>query len=159
TRLSFVSGHGERSIDDAAPEGLLELSRQLVKNNLNVERTPLDVPDPAQALAGCHAVAVVAPARPFSRAQEDALLVAWSRGTSMLLFLDPIVDSDAKIVPSGLARLTAELGVIEGNAFVLERDPQLRLPEGIGETFFARTKIHPITKSLSSSEARLDARL
>ena len=159
THICFVSGHGERSIDDAAPEGLLELSRQLRKNNLHVERVPLDVPDLTQALAGCQAIAVVGPSRSFSRPQEDALLSAWNKGTSMLLFLDPMVDGDAKIVSSGLSRLTAELGVIEGSAFILERDPQSRLPEGLGETFFAQPKTHPITRNLSTSEARLDARL
>ena len=102
---------------------------------------------------------MVGPSRSFSRTQEDALLSAWKRGTSMLLFLDPMVDGDAKIVASGLSRLTAELGVVEGSAFVLEHDPQSRLPEGLGETFFAQPKTHPITRNLSTSEARLDARL
>lgn len=88
SRICFVSGHGERSIDDAAPEGLLELSRELKKNNLHLERVPLDVPQPEQAIRDCDAVAVVGPARPFSRVHEDVLLDAWKRGINLLLFLD-----------------------------------------------------------------------
>lgn len=159
TRLCFVTGHGERSLDDAAPEGLASLGRQLRKNNLEVERVPLDVPEPQAALRGCEAIAVVGPARKWSAAHEKALEAAWRNGADLLLFLDPIIDREGRASASGLERLLADFGIEESAQLLLERDPEFRLPEGVGETFFAQVKTHPITQGLSSSAARLDARM
>lgn len=158
-RLCFTSGHGERSLDDAAPEGLIELRRRLSKSNLVPERVPLDIVDPGEALQGCDAIAVVGPSRPWPPVHERALLNAWENGTSLALFLDPIVDEHGKIIPWGLSSLTHALGASPEASFILETDPQMRLPSGLGESFFATPKAHSITQGLSNDQLRLDARV
>lgn len=158
-RLCFVTGHGERSLDDAAPEGLASLGRQLRKNNLEVERIPLDVPEPEHALRTCEAIAVVGSVRAWPKPHSEALQAAWQNGAELLLFLDPIIDQNGRPTDSGLKSLLNEMGVEESARLLLERNPEFRLPEGVGETFFAQVKTHTITQNLSSSAARLDARV
>jgi hypothetical protein len=158
SRVCFVTGHGERSIDDNAPEGLIELRRRLERSNVQTDRVPLDVPEPAQALSGCDVVAVVGSARTWPKAHSTVLLKHVKGGGQAALFLDPVVDHEGKIIDSGLGEVTRELGVIAEPAFVLETDPAHRLPNGLGEAFFAIPKTHPLTLGLSTDQARLDSR-
>lgn len=157
--LCFVTGHGELSIDDTSPEGLLELRRRLLRGNLRVERVPLDVPEPEEEIRSCDAIAVIGPERPWPALHTQALLRAFQRGAQIALFLDPIVDTDGLIVKSGLGELLVTLGVEETPRFILERSPEHRLPTGIGEIFFAEAKTHPITRGLSTEEVRTDTRI
>jgi hypothetical protein len=159
SRLCFVTGHGERSLDDAAPEGLVELSRRLGKSNLKSQRVPLDVADPKSALVGCDAICVVGPERPWPSVHGEALLDAWNAGSSLALFLDPIVGAEGQIVSSGLSKVIEAIGVQAESGFVVEEDSALRLPGGLGETFFATPRTHPITRGLSTEQMRLDARV
>lgn len=158
-KLCFVTGHGERSIDDAASEGLLELSKRLRSSNIDLERVPLDVPDPEGALSSCENIAVVGPERPWPEQHAAALKKRIESGVSLALFLDPIVDAQGYVAEPGLSDVLSMLEVETGQTFVLETDPKQRLPGGIGETFFAQPKPHPITRGLSTDEARVDARV
>ncbi len=156
-RVCFVTGHGERSIEDAGPDGLAELGRRLGQSNLEPVRVPLDVPEPTDELDGCGVVAVIAPERPFSEAHARVLEASLSHA-NLLLLLDPLVDADARLVDAGLGGLSRVLGVGFRPGFVIEHDADRRLPRGIGESFFANVATHPISRGLSTSEARLDAR-
>jgi hypothetical protein len=159
SRICFATGHGESSLDDAAPEGLIELRRLFTKSNVVAERVPVDVADPRQALKSCDAIAIVAPARPWPEDHEEALLSAWEDGASFALFLDPIVDERGRVLSWGLESLTQAFGIQANPRFVLERDPEMRLPSGLGETFFATPKAHSITRGLSTDSLRADARV
>lgn len=156
-RVCFVTGHGERSIEDAGPDGLAELGRRLGQSNLEPVRVPLDVPEPTDELDDCRVVAVIAPERPFSQAHAQLLETALSHA-NLLLLLDPLVDADARLGDAGLGGLSGLLGVGLRPGFVIEHDAERRLPRGIGESFFANVVTHPISRGLSTSEARLDAR-
>lgn len=158
-RICFVTGHGEKSIDDAADDGLLELRKSLEIANLEAIRTPLDVPRPETALADCPIVAVIGPGRPLPSAHEDALLSLARAGSSFLLFLDPIVGSNGTLEPSGLSRLVAHFGLDLPRGFVLERAAESRLPQGMGEAFLAQVVPHSITALLSTETARMDRRV
>ncbi len=158
-QLCFTTGHGELSVDDSAPEGLIELQRRLSHSNIEVKRVPLDIPDPARALDSCDAIAVVGPGRPWSQDEGRLLVEAFKKGAGLLLFIDPIVGESGDIMPSGLHEVFKAAGVISSSSFVLEKAPEQRLPAGIGEAFFAQPKTHPLTQGLSSESARLDARV
>jgi len=157
--VCFVTGHGEKSIDDGADDGLAELGKVLEVKNLEARRTPLDVPRPDLALRDCAVIAVVGPKAPVPGEHEKALLAAAERGASFLLLLDPIVDARGALAGSGLDTLTARFGVTVARGFVLERKPDQRLPQGIGEAFLAEIVPHPITSGLSSEDMRVDRRV
>lgn len=159
TSACFVTGHGELSIDDTSPEGLIELRRRLERGNVRVSKVALDVPEPEEALASCDALFVVGSERPWPSPHTGALLGAFQKGAQMALFLDPIVDSEGKIARSGLGELLDAMGIVETPTFILERSAAHRLPTGMGEIFFAEVNTHPITRGLSTEEARTDARV
>lgn len=156
--VCFVTGHGEKSLDDGADDGLLELRRSLELRNMEGRRTPLDVPRPDLALRDCNAVALIGPKAPVPKEHERALVAAADRGAHFLLLLDPIVDARGALAAAGLDELLGRLGVRLPRGFVLERKPEQRLPQGIGEAFLAEIVPHPITSGLSSEELRLDRR-
>lgn len=157
-RVCFLTGHGERSLDDAGNEGLNELDRRLEKSNLETERVPLDVPRPEQALRSCSVIALMGPERPLPREHVDALLAAWRDGANFALFVDPIVDGQGRFGDVGITRLLDVWQLSFDVGFVIETDPKRRLPRGIGEAFFTDVATHPLTRGLSTDEARLDAR-
>jgi hypothetical protein len=157
--VCFVTGHGEKSLDDAADDGLFEFGRMLEAKNLEGRRAPLDVPRPDLELRDCAVIALLGPKTPVPKEHEDALIAAANRAASFLLFLDPIVDARGALGNSGLDRLSELLGIRLPHGFVLERQPDRRLPQGIGEAFLADVAPHPITSSLSSEEMRLDRRV
>lgn len=156
--LCFVTGHGEKSLDDGADDGLLELRRSLDARNMEGQRTPLDVPRPDLALRDCDVVALVGPKAPVPPEHQRALLGALDRGAHFLLFLDPIVDANGALAASGLEEITLRFGVHLPRGFVLEQKSEQRLPQGIGEAFLAEVVPHPITSGLSSDDMRLDRR-
>jgi ABC-2 type transport system permease protein len=157
--VCFVTGHGEKSIDDGADDGLSELGKILDVKNLEARRTPLDVPRPDLALRDCAVIALVGPKAPVPGEHEKALLAAAEQGASFLLLLDPIVDARGALAGSGLEALTVRFGVTLARGFVLERKPEQRLPQGIGEAFLAEIVPHPVTSGLSSEDLRVDRRV
>ena len=156
-KVCFITGHGERSIDDESEEGLAELRRLLARNNFEVERSPMDIVDPATSLEGCEGLVLVAPNRPLPAEHVDVLTRAARSASALLLFIDPIVDSEAKVVSANLEGLSSLLGGTPRSAFVLEQDAGAHLPGTMGEVFFAKTKVHPTTQGLSTDSARTDA--
>ncbi|HSC86987.1 MAG TPA: GldG family protein [Polyangiaceae bacterium] len=156
--VCFVTGHGERSVEDVGPNGLAELGRRLAQSNLEVRRTPLDVPDPGRALADCDVVALIGPERPLPNEHTRALADAFARRANLLLLIDPLVDARTQLTSVGLEPLLQPLGVELRAGFVLERDPSSRLPRGMGEVFFAQVEPHAVTRGLTTDSERLDAR-
>lgn len=152
----FVTGHGEPSVDDLAPGGLRRLGEFLEANQVEVRRTPLDLPQPE--LDPCSLIAIVGPQRPVPK-EHTALLTARAKaGAGVLIAVDPLLDRQAQIISSGLEPLAREVGVLLEASFIIETDPELRAPTGLGEAFFAVTKTHPVTEGLSTDQSRLDAR-
>lgn len=158
-RACFVTGHAELSIDDHAPEGLLELRHRLERSNVEIQRIPMDVPEPQKALVGCDAVAIIGPGRAWPREHVEIAKEAHQAGTPFLVFLDPLVGGDGKTQSIGLGALLESMGAIAEPAFVLELEPSRRLPTGFGETFFAEPKLHRLTDGLTTESARMDSRV
>lgn len=151
----FTTGHQEMSIDDGGPTGLAELRYRLQKNNYDIESVDLAAPKLTRALDECAVVVVGGPEVPFAESASKRLEDYVRAGGSVLFALNPILDGDNRISPTGLESV-ARLGGIElSTDFVVERDERLRLPAGLGESFFATPREHAITRGLlKGNEAR-----
>lgn len=157
--LCFLTGHGEASLDDVSPNGLTQLVDVLRRSHIESKRTPLDLPAPEAELASCTALALVGPERPLPAMHAQLLERQLDAGKHLWLWLDPVVTEQSSLVDLGLGGLLARVGVSATAGFVLESDPSLRLPSGMGESFFVRSLNHPITQGLSTDAARFDARV
>ena len=157
-RACFVTGHGERSIFDESPEGLSELRRKLASSNIEPVRAQMDIPDAKSELSNCDALVIVAPNRPVSPGHAELLARKCDSAKSVLLFVDPIIDDRGQVIPSGLQPVARKAGAQLVAEFIIEEDPRLALPGSMGESFFALTKVHPVTQGLATQRSRLDAR-
>jgi hypothetical protein len=160
TRVCFVAGHGERSIDDESPEGLAELRRLLERSNAQTERVNLDVSEPLKALQNCESIVIAGPSRPLPANHVELITrVTQSQARALALFVDPIVGPRAQIRPAGLESLYQLAGARVEPSFVVEQDPSVILPSSLGEVFFAHAKVHPLTSGLTTEHSRMDARI
>ena len=162
-RICFTSGHGELSLEDGSSQGLGELRHRLERSNFDVDT--VDLAGPAgrarhggRHFTGCHLVVVAGPERTVPPGAARLLEEHVASGGNLLLLLNPVVDDDGRLRPSGLEGAARLAGIDIEAAFVIDPDPASRLPQGIGETFFARPKVHGITRGLALSEERVEAR-
>jgi hypothetical protein len=158
-KICFAAGFGALSVDDAGPHGLAELQHRLKRSNFDVDVVELEQPGlESRAFTGCSVAVLAGPERPVTDAVQRALSGYLEAGGNLLLLLPPAVDEDGRIEPSGLEPLTKRVGIVLDERFVIDPDPARRLPQGVGEAFFAEPKVHPITEGLARDEARIDAR-
>ncbi|HET9953807.1 MAG TPA: GldG family protein, partial [Polyangiaceae bacterium] len=101
-KVCFSRGHGELSLFDAGPDGMLELRERLTKNNYEVEERDLPGSQKQPGLEGCRLAIVAGPTRPFEPAAADAVTAAMRAGTSALLLLSAVAADDGSIASSGL---------------------------------------------------------
>ena len=148
TTICFSAGHQEISIDDGGPNGLGELRYRLEKNNYRVVTLDLGAPKPDVALDECRVVVVAGPQVEVPANVTSRLSKWFSGGGNVLVLANPILDEDNRIRPTGLEPLTRTAGIELNADFVVEQDDKLRLPTGLGESFFATPKEHAITAGL-----------
>lgn len=146
--VCFTHGHQEASSDDGGPQGLAELKFRIQKDNYTTRVVDLLSPAKDQTLKDCRVVIVAGPEVPFTPSAEKRLEEHLRRGGALLLLLNPVLDDSNRIRSSGLEALTAIAGIELGNDFVIERDPALRMPQGLGETYLAKPQEHSITAGL-----------
>lgn len=152
TLVCFTTGHQEISADDGGPRGLAELKFRIQKDNYTTKTVDLVSPDKAETLEGCRVVVVPGPDVVFTPPAEARLEAYFARGGNVLLLLNPVLDDGNRIRESGLSRLLAQAGIELGADFIVERDPQLRMPRGLGETYFTTPKSHDITAGLLNDD-------
>lgn len=152
TLVCFTTGHQEISADDGGPRGLAELKYRIQKDNYTTKSVDLVSPDKAESLEGCRVVVVPGPDQSFSLPATKRLETYFEHGGNLLLLLNPVLDDGNRIRESGLERVAALGGIEIGNDFIVERDPQLRMPQGLGETYFATPVPHDITAGLMSDD-------
>jgi hypothetical protein len=154
-RICFVSGHGEKRLDDGGARGLGELASRLKKNNYDADDVDTSAPNAKSPLDGCRVAAIVGPTQPFE-AEDVARIRSWFlAGGNVFLLSSPVPDSDKKrMLPLGLGPLTEAGGIHLEEAFVFELDPQRKLPGGFGEQFLAEPKMHEITQGLVGEKNR-----
>ncbi len=148
TKICFTQGHGEISSDDGGAQGLGELRFRLQKNNYEAIVVDLAQPERNQKLSECGLMLIAGPEQPFTKkaaARVDKYLVG---GGNVFLLVNPMLDDEIRIIPTGLEALARKGGIELGGDFVLERDGKHVLPIGIGESFFALPAPHAITRGL-----------
>jgi hypothetical protein len=156
TLICFTTGHQEISADDGGPRGLAELKYRIQKDNYTTKSVDLVSPDKNETLDGCRVVVVPGPDVAFTLPAAKRLETYFVAGGNLFLLLNPVLDDGNRIRETGLERLAEAGGIELGDDFVIERDPQLRLPQGLGETYFATPKPHDVTLGLfHDEEARL----
>lgn len=148
TKICFTAGHQEISTEDGGPNGLAELRFRLEKNNYEIVSVDLTAPSPTPKLEECQVVAVVGPEVRVGEKVAERLKQYFTGGGNLLLVSNPMLDEDNRIQPSGLEPVARAAGVELGNDFIIERAEGARLPQGMGESFFAMPKPHGITKGL-----------
>jgi hypothetical protein len=148
TLICFTTGHQEISADDGGPHGLAELKYRIQKDNYTTRSVDLVSPDKSQSLEGCRVVVVPGPDVSFTLPAAKRLEAFYAAGGNVLLLLNPVLDDGNRIRESGLERLAEAGGIELGGDFVIERDPELRLPQGLGETYYATPKQHDVTAGL-----------
>lgn len=149
TEVCFTTGHQEVSADDGGPQGLAELKFRIQKDNYESRTVDLASPSKTETLAGCQVVVVAGPEVPFAPSAAKRLVGHFDRGGSLLMLVNPMLDDSNRIRPTGLDPVTARGGISMSSDFILERDPELVLPQGLGETFFVTPKLHEITAGLT----------
>ncbi|MDX2054724.1 MAG: GldG family protein [Polyangiaceae bacterium] len=156
--VCLTSGHEELSPDNLGPEGLGAFANELKKNNYDVRAIDLSPPLRKNPLLDCNAVIVAAPERTFTEAAAQSLVAYTASGGRVLAFLPPALEEE-RVQKSGLEPWLTVLGLKLGQDVVLEGDPELRLPSGIGETFFADTRPHAVTEALARPGSKVQYRL
>lgn len=154
--VCFSRGHQELGLHDAGPEGLLELKDRVEKSNYAVaERDPSS----KEGLEGCRLLVVANPRLPFDR--ESAALIARKvqAGMSALLFLGPMVGENGALLGTGLDPVLALADTALGRDLVVETDPAARLPRALGEVFFAKPTLHPVTEGLVQAAGNMELRV
>ncbi len=156
THLCFVTGHGERSIEDGSDEGLGMLRDVLEKDNYEiseVDTTPQNAVDPYH---GC-SVAIIAP--PSVRmaelgAMSDAeasRLRTWLLGGGSLFVAVGAEVTEATIAP--LRKVLEPFGIGLEQRLVLDPDPAMVVPDTHAINFVVAAKDHAVTAPLVESDA------
>jgi hypothetical protein len=154
-RVCFVTGHGEKRLEDGGPRGLGELAARLKKNNFDTEEIDTSLPGNAEPLKGCHVAVIAGPTQPFG-ADDAHRIGAWFlAGGNLFVLSSPVPDSDKRaMLPLGLDPITSAGGISLDENFVFEPASDRKLPGGFGEQFLAEPKAHPITEGLVGEKNR-----
>lgn len=158
TKVCFVAGHGERSLEDASDEGLGLLREILDKDNFDpvtVDTTPENAHEPYK---GCAAVIVSAPSvharslGAMTDAEITRLRTYLLDGGNMLLVIGPEDDAASPAFKSVIEPFGIELG----DRLVLDVDPKLMVPDTRANTFVATVKAHAVTQALVATDENRD---
>ena len=157
-RICLTTGHEELSQENTGPQGLSAWVAELTKNNYGVTSVDLSPPLRTEPLKDCDAVLIAAPERRWSAEATASLMAYTQAGGRILAFLPPnLVHSEVAL--TGLESWLSELGLRAGRDVVIEGEPELRLPSGIGETFFVDSKPHAVTQALARPGSKVQYRL
>jgi len=159
TKLCFMTGHGERSIEDGSEEGLGLLRDILDKDNyetVSVDTTPQNAFEPFK---GCDVVIVSAP-RPqaarglgaLTEAEQNRLRTYLLDGGNMLL----AIGAEAREAAPMFQKVLEPFGVGLEDRLVIEGDATLAFPNSRGDTFVASAKGSPITTGLVPTDEMRD---
>jgi hypothetical protein len=154
-RICFVTGHGEKKLDDGGPRGLGELSSRLHKNNYDPAEVDTSAPNANAPLDGCRVALIVGPSLPFGTEDAARIRTYFTNGGNLFIFTSPVPDADRKRMSAlGLGPVTEAGGIALDEDFVFEVDSQRKLPGGFGEQFLAEPKPHEITQGLAGDKNR-----
>jgi ABC-type uncharacterized transport system involved in gliding motility auxiliary subunit len=136
-KILFVTGHGERSLDDRTPRGFAGAQEILGADNFEIEEWASlgkgAVP------AGTDLVVIAGPTGTFSPPELNALAAYVDGGGRLLVLLDPTLGQAAGsgLVNTGLEGWLARYGVQVGQNIVI--DPANGMPFFGPETFYVQS--------------------
>ncbi len=146
--VCFTQGHRELNLNDEGPTGLSDWRARLRREPL--ELTTIDLGAGKQSeLKRCQLVVVAAPDIPLSTWAQEQLRAHLLEFGSMLVLSNTIPDESGEIRSTGLDALVSPATVSIGRNVVVEQDESQRLPDGFGESFFARVSDHAVTRALN----------
>jgi ABC-type uncharacterized transport system involved in gliding motility auxiliary subunit len=138
TKVYFLNGHGELSLEEFGDRGISKLKESLAKDHYVSEA--LSLPAKQQVPADADVVAIVGP-RAAIAAKEVDLLDKWmDKGGKLLAMVDPTVDA-------GLTPLFTKYGVELGNNLVI--DPLNHSWTDVGTPAVTNYRFHEITKGMA----------
>ncbi|RMG27705.1 MAG: hypothetical protein D6732_19880, partial [Methanobacteriota archaeon] len=141
----FMTGHGEKNIDDTSPTGFSEIVKMLKDENYQVKKLNLlkdkTFPD------DCDVLVIAAPQSPYFPAEIDSLEQYLNNGGSIVLLADFM-----PMLPENLKQFAAKHGIKVGNGIVLDPSPigQL-LGFGAAVPLVQDYQPHKITKKLNQA--------
>lgn len=153
-KICFAKGHGELGADEPGARGLSELKFRLVKNNSDTQIVDLSAQEPPKdPWKGCSLVYIAGPQTPWNEREAKELSAYLDGGGSVMMLINPVVDTGNKrVVASGLESVAAKGGIELRQDLVLEKDKAHRPPQGIGETFLGSAKEHAISHALTDEK-------
>jgi ABC-type uncharacterized transport system involved in gliding motility auxiliary subunit len=149
-KVLVTTGHGERKLDDAGPQGLSSLRDLLGEENVDLDewesRGQTAVPE------GTDVVVVPGPTANFSDAELDVLGRYLEGGGRMVVLLDPVFSPVGEgLVTTGFEEWLRGWGIEVGDDVVL--DPVNNLPLYQADTFYvASYGSHPVTQALERND-------
>src|SRR3989338_4070754 len=127
-RVWVTTGHGEKDMEAATPDGLTDFKKALEQQNMQVEAVPLiqhtEIPGDVRVIV------VPGPARRFTESEVQLLGRFLDDGGGLLALLDPLTDT-------GLEPLLQRWGILGGNDIGV--DPTRQLPFMSAANLFVTT--------------------
>lgn len=146
TKLYVLTGHGERSVDDSGPQGMMNMAGLFKRDNIAVE--PLSGIPVTGVPPDCDCLVILAPETALSRDEVERLKRYLDKGGRLLVAEDTTKES-------GLAALLAEYGVKIGNDVVIATDPKT-FYRSAATIFIYNFGNHDITKPLKDFRVLVD---
>jgi ABC-type uncharacterized transport system involved in gliding motility auxiliary subunit len=116
-KVYFLTGHGERGLDDFDQRGYSEAKTELEKQNYYVES--LDLATQAEIPADCAALIIASPKSPLAAHEVKAIAKYLEQNGKLLLMLDP--STSAQEPNQELVNLMDRWGVTIANDLVVDR--------------------------------------
>ena len=140
TIIYFVSGHGEKHLENFQYDGLSTLSDILKRENIKVKKVFLGKEE--KIPEDCHLLVICGPTKKFLTKEREILDKYLTEGGKSFIMIDPLIFA-------GLGTLLEKWGVKLANNVII--DPSGRLPF-IGPTtlFITDYPYHPITNAMKS---------
>ena len=109
--VCFVTGFGERSIDDTSPDSFSTAKDQLEKNNYKTQT--ISLLEKAEIPKECSIVAVAGPRQDYPQTVVDVIRKFVESGGRVLVMLDPPMQSSTQTISSheALGKVLADWGV------------------------------------------------
>ncbi|MBI1909605.1 MAG: GldG family protein [Deltaproteobacteria bacterium] len=136
----FLTGHGEKNLEETGPNGYRQIKDYLTKENYEVKTLNLltgGTSDSA-SLEDSNLLIIASPQHPFPEGEEELLISYLKKGGNLLLLLDPLL-------PSSCPRILAFLGVALQADLVLDPKRHFLLGMHYPVPFLSE---HEITKPL-----------
>lgn len=138
TKVYFVEGHGELSLEEFGDKGISRIKDALGKDHYQTEA--LSLPAKQEVPADADVVVIAGPQHPYAAKEVELLDTYLKKGGKLLVMVSPGVNA-------GLDGLLTTYGISFGNDLVI--DPVSRAWTDLATPAVTRYRWHEITKSLN----------